>query len=272
MIAHVGAAAVSLLIGYAFLRGLFKYADSTATDDYSSTGDVLKASIPFLGIGLMHVVNENMDALMLGVLMDAADVGIYKVVHNASRLFMFIMVSVDFVIAPLISKLYDKNELVKLQKLLARITGLVVLIILPPAVIVFIFSKGLINLIYGPAYVSGAAALILLTIDRLIGIAVGPTNLLPKMTGHEKYSFWSGVGTAILRVILNFILIPAFGIIGAAVANIVTTSVISLYLIIMTYKDTGLFAGIPGFIWGPGQLMDRIRSDEQGGEGPDGES
>jgi O-antigen/teichoic acid export membrane protein len=77
--------------------------------------------------------------------------------------------------------------------------------------------------IYGPGYAQAYPSLIVLVIAQLVNTLCGPVGALLTMTGHEWYTFWVLGFSTLVNVILTILLIPFWGLAGAAVASASTT-------------------------------------------------
>jgi O-antigen/teichoic acid export membrane protein len=99
---------------------------------------------------------------------------------------------------------------------------------LPVLMVVWFAPRGVLNVLYGPAYVPGATALILLTVGQTINAGTGPTGPFLNMTGHHLV--WLRLsGLALLtNVILCLLLVPRWGMEGAAASTGLSLTVLSL--------------------------------------------
>jgi O-antigen/teichoic acid export membrane protein len=72
--------------------------------------------------------------------------------------------------------------------------------------------------LFGQEFVAGTESLRILCIGQIINASTGSVGLILNMTGHEKYNVMSlSLGTGI-NLLLNLLLVPQFGLIGAAIA------------------------------------------------------
>lgn len=184
----------------------------------------LKSSIALMFLGCMGMINAHTDVLMLGTLKGTTDVGIYVVVNRIASLIIFIVMAANSVIAPSISSFYAEGNIEQLQKIVTTSSRMLMIIsILVASMIVFFNQK--ILLFFGSSFIIGKNSLIFLIGGQLFNVAVGQVNLLLTMTGHARYTAISvGIGAG-LNIILNFCLIPQWGVLGAAIATSSSTVV-----------------------------------------------
>ena len=228
---HFGIAAPS----YSFLFStilvlpiaIFTWKNSTPYPAASSaiidTPELFKTAIPLLFIAGMNFVMTWTDTVVLGVYRSTAEVGIYVAAMRLATLVSFILWAGNSILAPKYATLYSNGRMDELQSLVRTITRLMAFLALFPLVVFLVFSAQLLS-IFGPEFVLGKTSLIVLSIGQFVNTAVGSVGHLLMMTGNEwtfNNIFFSGV---ILNLILNILLVPSFGITGAAVAT--TTSMV----------------------------------------------
>ena len=101
-----------------------------------------------------------------------------------------------------------------------------------PISLVFILYPTKVMLLFGPNYMESACVLVLLTIATFIQTTLGAAGPVLSMSGYTRLVFWNSLGAFILNIILNIILIPKFGMIGAAWATLISVVAIGLARII----------------------------------------
>lgn len=99
----------------------------------------------------------------------------------------------------------------------------------------------MIELLYGDIYVVGKSAFIILMLGQIANIGTGPVDLMLMMTNHQKDWLWiTGVGLLITSV-MNVILIPRFGYVGAATSVSITMAFIYLAGLIRVRQVHGIW-------------------------------
>ena len=89
---------------------------------------------------------------------------------------------------------------------------------------------------FGAEYVSGATALSILVFGFLIGCAVGPTGETLQTYGRTKILMATSYTGAVINILLNFFLIPVYGVNGAAVATGFSFSLVYIIRFLFTYR------------------------------------
>jgi O-antigen/teichoic acid export membrane protein len=181
-------------------------------------GPWLKAGF-FLALGQFLVnISFQIDILMLKMLADESSVAIYFAAARGVHITAFFYGVMSGILAPTVARLAAVPDYRGLENVLVPAT------ISSTAVTVFVsagfllFGKVYLGL-YGPAFVDGYSALVVLTVMWCICVASGFGLVLVSMTGHEK------VGVAAMsfgicgNIILNYLLIPRLGLLGAAIGT-----------------------------------------------------
>ena len=94
--------------------------------------------------------------------------------------------------------------------------------------------------VFGEEFIIGKTALVLITIGQFVNAASGSVGNIMNMTGREKPLRNILVIASILSVLLNYLLIPMYGINGAAVANMVSVVFWNLTAVIYTKVKIGI--------------------------------
>ncbi len=244
---HLLAATVALLVGAALLwrsrpQGLI-------TENVKVVqGRSWRAAIwPLALIGGAQSITANADFLMLGWWRDAAEIGHYKVAASAANVSLIGLSIVAMVSEPRFAALFRLGKTTELARLAAVSSLIGFLLAIPPILVLAIFGKPLLHAIFGPGFENGGPALAILVAGQLVNTFFGSCISLLNMSGHERLAM-RGIGFAtLLNVALNFLLIPLFGIEGAALATLVSTLTWNVLLWRSCLKLLSIDSSVIGF-------------------------
>ena len=185
----------------------------------------------FIG-GLGAIIIGYTDTLMITVFRSLPEVGFYQAVQPTARILWYFATSLVAILFPMISELWARRERKLLGNALHFLTKFAFILIIPAALVFIAFPDIAINLLFGSRYLAGAAAL-----QILAGSAIVYTLyaiLVSTMSGIGKPIINTKVVAlmACLNLAGNLLLIPAYGIEGAAIA---TFSAYMLGLVLMFY-------------------------------------
>ena len=230
MASQAFAALFAFVFGAALLLHVRPIQLKSNTNCEYKTKEWVGAALPLAMISGMQIINSQADIIMLGLFRTPEEVGIYKVVVVGSTLVAFGIQAVNMVVAPHFASLYAEGKIEKLQNLVTKSARATLALALPVVFILVAFGDELIGLIFGSEYSVGYSSLAILAIGQLISTLWGSVTLLLNMSGNEKYSAYGLLVGVFLNFILNLVLIPDFGILGAAIATVVSTFVFKLIL------------------------------------------
>ena len=196
--------------------------------------------IPFATTKGLIIINSQLAVIMLGFLDFTDQLGLYRVAFSTATLVSFGLTVTNSVLAPQIAKLYNLGNTIKLQRIITASTWMIMIITLPIILVFIFFSEQLIQLLFGIEYIHAGTALVILSLGQLTNSLTGPTTTVLNMTGNEKQNIKGILLGLVLNVILSVMLIPSYGLIGAAIATAVSLTVWQLFLAWLTYKQTGM--------------------------------
>ena len=199
----------------------------------------LVAALPFMFLGTTQLINSRIDVIMLGGIQGVKAVGIYTVIIGITQLTAFIHHSALNVLGPNIATLYSEGKFKQLEKLVQK-----------SALAVFLFSLliggtimllgNYVLLIFGSEFIAGRTAMNILILGQVFNALTGPVGLVLNMTGHQNYTAIATASSAILNAILNFLLIPQWGINGAAIATTMSLIIINIINVIFMQKTINI--------------------------------
>jgi O-antigen/teichoic acid export membrane protein len=181
------------------------------------------------GIGLLI---QSIDKIMISAFLDLENVGFYKVSQNyVSLISVFIAPFIAF--WPVISKLYHENKIREIEVELRKIVTIIIYLVIP-MFFLFIYLSNDLLLIFGAEYTTEISkkVLIILSFSFLIDAISGPIGSVLTMTKYARYILYNNIISLILNLVLNYLLIKSYGIVGVAVATGISVIVNNLLSII----------------------------------------
>lgn len=157
------------------------------------------------------------DTLLLGAMTTSGQVGVYNVATRLVTLAVFVMAPINATFAPHIAHLHHTGEEGELNRIYQAASGWIVRLSLPAFVVLVVLPSNLLGL-FGHDFRGAAAVTIVLAAGQLVNAATGPCGTVLNMAGKVRLNMADNVAVLVLNVALNLWLIPAHGILGAAVA------------------------------------------------------
>ncbi|MCB2200024.1 flippase [bacterium] len=199
----------------------------------------LRSSLPILAVAGIQMINTRIDILMVGSLMGAESAGLYTVANRGAQLVLLVYFAVNAALAPTVASLWTEKNIERLQDVVRKATRVTFLGSLPIAFILIVGGRWFL-LIFGEAFVAGLPALIVLCLAQLVTVFFGAVGTVLMMTGHERQAAVGAAVSALLNIGLNLLLIPKFGMLGAAWALFTGQVVASLVMAVLVKAKVGI--------------------------------
>lgn len=182
-----------------------------------------RKSLVFLTIaGGGQVLFGHIDTLMLGAFGEPEQVGAYRASVQISMLLIFVLTVVNQVLQPNLVRLYRAKDMNGMQTLVSDTSFYMFLATLALGVGILTFASPLIGLTFGSSYTIAATALQILVVGQVINVFFGSVGTILNMTGMEKEAVTSIAIAIIVNIMLDIMLIPLFGMVGAASASAIS--------------------------------------------------
>ncbi len=214
---------VTLVIAVIFLKGAIAFDLRKIKPKYDFI-NWTNSTMSFFFMSVLYILNSRVDIFLLGLFRGNDEVGIYNIVLKISEVLSLVLVIINYVLAPFITKLFENGELIKLQQLITRSAQAILLFSLPLLIIIILFSKNIL-VFFGVDFLNGQEALFILCVGQLFNILCGSVGLLLLMTGNQKYSITSLIVGVCVNIVLNIVLTPMYGMVGTAIATAASLSI-----------------------------------------------
>ena len=211
----VAAVAGAVLAGLALRRLL---TSGTRRREPGQAWALISFSVPLLGAGTLAMIVEWTDTIMLGYFTVPAQVGVYNVALRVAALCGMIHFAFGSIFAPIIAELLHRNDMDGLDQLFKIDTRWVFTLTLPIFVLVVLLSRDIL-VIFGAEFAQGGLALIILAGAVFYNSCVGSCGAIIRMAGWSRLVLANTFAVTGLNFLLNLLLIPRFGILGAAIAT-----------------------------------------------------
>lgn len=216
---------ISTAVVYFFLFN--KNFPKSAAHNFSST-EILRASYPMALSAISYFLMQSTDVLFISAYDTFESVAYYSIAVKLATVTALALISVNIVIAPKIASIYNDKNFYQLKLILKKATRMNVVISLPIIIILLFFSEYVLST-FGSNYILAKNALWILLIAQFFNSITGPSALYLNMTGRQKKLNVILVISLLINVLLNIILVPDFGMLGAAIST-TTSFVISKIL------------------------------------------
>jgi O-antigen/teichoic acid export membrane protein len=162
------------------------------------------------------------DPAFLGWLSGPDQSAIYGVAFRIAALLAFAQAAVNLMVAPMISELHATGKTQELQKVLTWAARGILAYVLPTAAVLLIAAPWYLPM-FGAGFDDASGPLLWLVVSQVLNALTGSVDLLLGMTGHHHYAARTLGLAALFKVLLNLMLIPLYGAVGAAIGSVIIT-------------------------------------------------
>jgi len=197
---------------------------------FSLAKKIFASAIPFSLASSMWMIMTNTDALVIGWLRSAGELGFYAAAQRPVLAFSLIPTIIAASSLALIARAAKEGAKENLKKLVERLVSLSIAIVLPLAVGGIILAPSLVNFLYGVDYLPAVLTFRLLLLTLVISYPASIiTNLILAFKQQKTFTVAMIAGT-VGNLILDLLLIPPFGIAGSVIATLGALTIINGYI------------------------------------------
>jgi O-antigen/teichoic acid export membrane protein len=245
MLSAMAVSLTALYIGKNIIRQLSHKAFPNAVIDYSplphtpSAHSIARLSLPLFLSGFSCMAIFYIDRFMLGYFGKMESVGIYNASATIAIQLTIVLGACISVFTPLIASAHARDDTVAFHLLYKKATWWSTIITVPVYAVLVFNSKFIMGL-FGAEFAVGWTALFILAIGQLYNVATGPVGVILKMTGRHNLDLIANSILVLLNFFLNILLIPRYGIIGAAMATFLSMVAVHTLRMYQVYRIYGL--------------------------------
>lgn len=190
--------------------------------DVELTERVARYSIPLTASGVAGFVYRSVDIFLILYFLDSSAVGVYGVAYAAVGFMQMFSTAFNFLGAPVASELEHGGDIEEVMSVFRPVARWLVVGSACAFVPLGVFSTEFISLIYGSKYAGGGLALAVLALGYGTQNVLSVNGPILQSLGRSRILAFNSILAALVNFGLNVVLIPQFGIIGAAVATAVS--------------------------------------------------
>lgn len=214
-------------------------ADTFPEAENPRTGRLRSSLVLGVSAGV-YMLNSQLDLLMLTHFKGVEQTAIYRVAVLMVFAIGVVVQSLNAAISPAISRALSLGAREDLLRIIAQQMPRLQLVVWPTAFLWVLFGKPVLVVAFGPEYLAAFAPMVILIVSACINLVFGPAGMLLNLSGNERFAFRAGLWALIVNVGLNMALIPAYGLVGAAMSTLISTFVFNFWLWAYARKQTGI--------------------------------
>ncbi len=216
VLSHVLISFVIPLIFLPIVLSLFKFSKYKFVLSKELTKKLFLFGLPFVLISMAGIFIAQIDTLLLTYFRTLEEVGIYNVVLPFSLILLQFSSAISVILFPMVSEFWAKGQRDKLVSAVNALYKYSFAFIVPLGFLVFSFTPSLLNLFFGEEYVVGTLAMRILLIGVIMYTVANVNQYVLAGIGKPKVTAKIVTVVALFNFFGNLLLIPIYGIVGAA--------------------------------------------------------
>lgn len=178
--------------------------------------------------------------VIAGFFISTAELGLLAAAQRTSLLIGFVLITINFVVAPMFASLYKERQMIKLQSLSRLACRANVGLAIVPVIICTLFPEFVMRF-FGEEFLAAAPLLVVLSLGQLVNVATGSVGFLLLMSGHERTMKYITISSGTISICLLIALCQTFGVIGAAWAMAIGMAIQNLAALYFVKRYLGFF-------------------------------
>lgn len=225
------------IIQVAFLRSDFRGLESTSRE---ACAELLRQAAPVSVLTILSAIYMRLDLLMLSLLRDAADVAVYGLAYKIVDVLMVLPSFVLITVLPVLAR--EDGETERFSTVLGH--GILLMQALAVGLLCLALGSSQVMSVVGGAAFEEGAVLALLLASQSVFFVQSALGYGVFALGQQSRMLRVSVPTVLFNLVLNFVLIPPYGAVGAAAAML-ASSVLNLLLTARLFETVRLAALLP---------------------------
>lgn len=199
---------------------------------------IISFSIPVILTAISEIGVYSISTTIMPLFISISDIGYFGIAEPIARLPLMLSNSLATTMLPASSEMFATNNEYMLKKYIFNALRYNLLIMVPICLFLMVFSKEFLLVLFftKPEYSKGSLVLTVLTLGMFFYSIFSISSSITQGINHPKVPMYLLMGGFIQLIILNFILIPYFGVSGGAIATTITTG--TIFLISMAYLNS----------------------------------
>ncbi|SFG89569.1 Membrane protein involved in the export of O-antigen and teichoic acid [Desulfotomaculum arcticum] len=194
---------------------------------------LFRFAMPVYIARFLPLVINQFDKVILGKMVLAGDIGVYAAGGKIAAQIVIFMQAFNLIVAPVIAEHFHNNKLKELNSLFKTVTRWTISLTLPFVLFIIIYAE-LIMGMFGVEYVVGKNILILCCLAQFVNVCTGPLEYMLIM-GKQDLDLINNCAFVLINIILNYLFIKNYGILGAALALGLSMMIINLVRLLEMY-------------------------------------
>jgi len=205
--------------------------------------EFLTYGAPLTPNSLIRWITDSSDRYIVGLFIGLSAVGIYSAAYTIGNLVHLFIAPIQFILFPELSRLFDENKIETVRTYLSNSLQYFLLLTIPSVMGLSVLARPILEIFTTPEFTAGSNVIPFIALAGLFGgifqIIINITHLFKK----TQFNLFVHVIAAVTNLALNIILIPLIGILGAAIATLISYILMVILGISISFRDLSFDLG-----------------------------
>ncbi len=230
--------AVLIVQGLLFIISIYKIVSQIGFEipKFNQIGEYLKYSAPLTPNSLFSWITNSSDRYMVSYFLGLSQVGIYSASYAIGNLINLFTTPIQLILFPELSRLFDEGKIGEVKVYLGYSIKYFLLITIPAVFGLSALAKPILEIFTTQEFISGSIVIPFIALSGLLSgifqIVINITHLVKKI----KFNLYIHIFAALLNIVFNVLLIPLIGIVGAAIATLISYTSMVIICILVSFK------------------------------------
>lgn len=189
--------------------------------------EMFSFSLPLLFSQLLYQNIASFGVLIVGAFLSSGQLGVYGVAMRVIPFILIPLFSLNAIFAPVITDLFTKRKMDELEHIFKTGSKWVIIMSLPLFALTVSFSEDIAS-VFGRGFEGSARIMVIVLTGQLFNVCTGSTGIMLSMTGKAFCNLYNSIGLFVLNVVMTLLLVPRFGVVGAASAYAISMALIQV--------------------------------------------
>ncbi len=230
---------VLALLLYLFNRNEFSLFVKSEIDEVTKDLKMVNYGKKMFYNSVIAFISGHALSFIISIKLPVQDVGAFNILLTLTGLSTFLLINLNKVFAPAISKLFNENKILELDILYKKTTFFINLLTIPLIIIIVIFADEIL-LLYSSEMINYKKYFFFMLSGGLISLTAGSSGTFMVMAGLEKQNLNIQIVRSISLIIFSLILIPIFGLLSVAVLYVIFMLFVNISQLIYISKKINI--------------------------------
>jgi len=204
--------------------------------EFTMVIEYLRYGLPLTPNSLIRWITDSSDRYIVGIFLGINAVGIYSAAYTIGSLVQLLVTPIQLILFPELSKMYDESRLDEVKLYLSYSMKYFLLLGIPSVVGLSVLSHSMLEILTKPEFAAGSSVIPFVALAGLMGGVFQIVINITQLVKRTQFNLFIHIIAAAANILLNVMLIPVMGILGAAISTFVSYLLMVIVVFYVSFK------------------------------------